>query len=276
MSQRDRLRVIAMGFAMASLAIVLVAVIVVGHRGGAAPAEPGVVIEQPPHDQQVTAVDVVKLEQAVEAIGGGVHVTDRELQQRLGLTDDDVITSIDGRAIAVSDDIHEALFEIAMMKAQTLYVELLRDHGPALVRWRVEGDLRGARHDYGYTPSRLPPPPDPLLDTIHKVDDTHYTIPAATVQQLTLDPAQLARGARIVPAMKNGTPSGFKLYAIRPYSVVARFGIVNGDTVRTINGHDLQSASDAMDVYRQLHGATQVVIELERRGSPITLTISVN
>jgi type II secretory pathway component PulC len=281
MSQRDRLRVIAVGLAAAALAIVLIAVIVVAQRGGAAtPVQPQVVTEQPPHDQKVSADDVVKLEHVVETIGGGVRVTDKDLQQRLGLADDDVIMSIDGREISVARDIHETLFEISMMKVQTLYVELLRDHGPALVRWRLDGDLRAARlgstdFGVGMNPLLPPPPPDPLLDTIVKIDDTHFTLPEATAKQLRADQNRTLRGARFVPSVKNGMPAGFKLYAIRPYSVFARLGLTNGDTVQKINGHDLADAQAAHAAYDAVGSSSTLVVEIERRHTPLTLTITV-
>jgi membrane-associated protease RseP (regulator of RpoE activity) len=278
--QRDRLRVIAVGLAAAALAIVLIAVIVVSQRGGAAVPAPQVVTEQPPHDYKVTADDVMKLEHAIETIGGGVRVTDHDLQQRLGLGDDDVITSIDGTEITVAMDLHQAIFEISMMKARTLYVELLRDHGPALVRWQLDGDLRAARYasrDFGVglNPLLPPPPPDPLLDTIAKLDDTHFTMPEATATQLRTNMQTSMRGARVVPSVRNGVPSGFKLYAVRPSSVFARLGFMNGDTVLKINGHDLADAATALEAYEAVRGSKTLIVELERRMNPVTITITV-
>jgi S1-C subfamily serine protease len=281
MSQRDRLRVIAVGLAAAALAIVLIAVIVVAQRGGAAtPAQPQVVTEQPPHDQKVSADDVIKLEHAVETIGGGVRVTDNDLQKRLGLADDDVIMSIDGCEISVAHDIHEMMFELSMMKVQTLYVELLRDHGPALVRWRLDGNLRAARQasaDFGVglNPLLPPPPPDPLLDTIVKIDDTHFTLPEATAKQLRADAMNVMHGARIVPAIRNGVPTGFKLYAVRPSSMLSRLGLTNGDTVQKINGHDLDDAQAALAAYDAVRSSSTIVVEIERHTRPITITITV-
>jgi general secretion pathway protein C len=46
----------------------------------------------------------------------------------------------------------------------------------------------------------------------------------------------VAKGARVVPAVKNGKPDGFKLYAIRPSSVYSKLGLTNGDTIQSING----------------------------------------
>src|SRR6185295_15216111 len=82
---------------------------------------------------------------------------------------------------------------------------------------------------------------DPLLDTIKKVDDNHYEIPKSTIDRVLVNPMDVAKGARVVPAMKNGRPAGFKLYAIRPNSIYGALGINNGDTVKSINGFELTS-----------------------------------
>ncbi len=68
----------------------------------------------------------------------------------------------------------------------------------------------------------------------------------------------VAKGARVVPAVKNGKPDGFKLYAIRPSSVYAKLGLQNGDTLQSINGFDLTSADKALEVYTKLREATSL------------------
>jgi general secretion pathway protein C len=128
-----------------------------------------------------------------------------------------------------------------------------------------------------------PPPPaqddDELgkaLDAgIKKIDDTHYQISRAVVDLVLSNPMAVAKGARVVPAMKDGKPSGFKLYAIRPSSIWARVGLMNGDTLVAINGFDLTSADKALEVYTKLRDAKTLVVDLERRGQPLTLNIAI-
>ena len=69
---------------------------------------------------------------------------------------------------------------------------------------------------------------------------------------------RVAKGARVVPAVKNGKPDGFKLYAIRPSSVYAKLGLQNGDTLQSINGFELTSADKALEVYTKLREATSL------------------
>ncbi len=110
---------------------------------------------------------------------------------------------------------------------------------------------------------------------IKKIDDTTFEIDKSLVEKALVNPMALAKGARIVPAMKNGKPEGFKLYAIRPSSVFAKLGLSNGDTLTSINGFELNSADKALEVYTKLREATALELEVTRRGKPVTLKYSI-
>src|SRR5262249_17986659 len=110
---------------------------------------------------------------------------------------------------------------------------------------------------------------------IRKIDDTHYQLKRDLLDKVLLNPMAIAKGARIVPAMKNGHPSGFKIYAVRPSSIFARLGIANGDTFQAINGRSLGSADKALEVYTTLRDARKLELDLERRGAPMTITVTI-
>ena len=68
--------------------------------------------------------------------------------------------------------------------------------------------------------------PQASIDSgIKKIDDNNYEIDKALVDKVLANPMAVAKGARVVPAVKNGKPDGFKLYAIRPCSVYAKLGL---------------------------------------------------
>lgn len=113
------------------------------------------------------------------------------------------------------------------------------------------------------------------LTGIVKVSDTSYQIPQAVVDAYFASPDSIMKGARIVPSMKNGTSDGFKLYAIRPTSAFAKCGLTNGDTITKINGLDLTSPEKALEVYQKLRTAKKFVVDITRRGSPLTLTYTI-
>jgi general secretion pathway protein C len=110
---------------------------------------------------------------------------------------------------------------------------------------------------------------------IKKIDDSNYEIDKALVDKVLLNPMAVAKGARVVPSMKNGKPDGFKLYAIRPSSAFAKLGLTNGDTLQAINGFELTSADKALEVYTKLREATSLEVEVTRRGKPVTLKYSI-
>jgi general secretion pathway protein C len=110
---------------------------------------------------------------------------------------------------------------------------------------------------------------------IKKINDNTYEIDKALVDKVLANPMGVAKGARVVPAVKNGQPDGFKLYAIRPSSVYAKLGLANGDTLQSINGFELTSADKALEVYTKLREATSLEVNVTRRGKPVTLKYSI-
>jgi S1-C subfamily serine protease len=303
MSEADaprKMRLVAVSAALVALVFTLIAVIVVLARGGGQP-QPGAKGEAAFTDRSVQASDVVRLQRDdVELVvsGGvtkGIRVKDAALAKSLGLEPDDVITALSGKPMMRAQDAYDVILRLSLLNATTLYAEVARKDKPTLLRWRLDGDLRQARYGassslFGskpamppsytppsYTPPSITPPsdPDPLLDMIEKVDDTHYKVPTKLVDALLANPMAMAKGARVVPAMKNGHPDGFKLYAIRPSSAYAKLGFNNGDTIHAINGFELTSADKALEVYTQLRDAKSLTFDISRRGQPLELNIEI-
>jgi hypothetical protein len=115
-------------------------------------------------------------------------------------------------------------------------------------------------------------------DGIKTIDDTSRTITRALVTKLFDSGVAFVKGARVVPAMKNGKPEGIKLYAIRPSSVFAKLGFHNGDTVHKINGIDITNIEGVIKVGEKLETdkkLAKVVVNVTRRGKPVTITITI-
>jgi membrane-associated protease RseP (regulator of RpoE activity) len=271
-----RLPRVALALAAAALAIAVVAAVVVlerGDRDRAPAAATGI------EAHEAAAPDLVKLGHAVEWVAtgsalSGVRVTDPELERALGLHPGDRIYALAGRRLAGEADVGDAIYKIGTLGATFIDVDVSRAGELAVVRWRIVGDLRAA-HLGGRMPWLAPDPPDPLLGSIVRTDDHHVVIPRATFDQLLADPAAFARSARVVPAVTAGVTDGFKLYAIRPASVFARLGLQNGDTIRAVNGFELTSPDQALDLVRKVRRADQLTVDLERRGHAEILTITI-
>ena len=110
---------------------------------------------------------------------------------------------------------------------------------------------------------------------VNKVSDTEFEIDKKVVDKILENPMSVARGARIVPSIKNGKANGFKLYAIRPSSVYAKIGLMNGDTIHSINGFELTSPDKALEVYTKVRSASSLSVNATRRGKPISLNYSI-
>jgi general secretion pathway protein C len=110
---------------------------------------------------------------------------------------------------------------------------------------------------------------------VKKVDDTHYEIDRSLVDMVLGDPNLVARGARIVPSIKDGKANGFKVYAIRPNSAFAKIGLQNGDTLHSVNGFEMTSPDKALEVYTKVKSANNLTVTMTRRGQPVTMEYSI-
>jgi general secretion pathway protein C len=105
---------------------------------------------------------------------------------------------------------------------------------------------------------------------VTKIDDAHFVVSTSLFDLITANPGSFSRGARVVPAMKNGQPSGFKLYAIRPSSLYSELGLTNGDTITAYNGKPLLTFDDVPDP-AALRRTRKIVLDVVRRGKSIQL-----
>ncbi len=114
-----------------------------------------------------------------------------------------------------------------------------------------------------------------IEEGIKKVDDTHYEVDRSLVDKLLANPMSVARGARIVPSIKNGKSNGFKLYAIRPSSIYAKLGLMNGDTIHAVNGFDLTTPDKALEVYTKVKESSNLSVSVTRRGKSVNLDYNI-
>ena len=104
---------------------------------------------------------------------------------------------------------------------------------------------------------------------------TMFEIHKATWDKLFANPGEIVKGARLVPAMRNGKPEGFKVYAIKPDSLIAKLGFENGDTLIAILGEPMTSADRGLEAYtkiRNVKPGEPIDVVVMRKGAPITLT----
>lgn len=265
-----------------ALAVATVAVVVTVVRDGT-PASAGVPPAITVEDGSATAVELAVLRDAKvmpDPAQVGIQLPDG--LPALGVLPTDVIIAVGGHEVRDQRELHKAMFNAAVSEVSWIYVEVKREGRLVVLRRTITGDLRQAWRDSvsgdasGTTPATDPfADPVPTMAGITRIDDLHYEVLRSTIQAELADTAAFTKTVRIVPAMKNGKPDGFKLYAVRPSSLVAALGFKNGDTIHDVNGVELVSADKALEVYTLLADATTVDVHLSRRGRDITLIYTV-
>ena len=88
-------------------------------------------------------------------------------------------------------------------------------------------------------------------------------------------PMKMAREARIVPSKRDGESQGIKIYGIRPGSVYRAVGIQNGDLLKSVNGHVLDSLEHIVEAAEKVGKLDFITFEIERRGAPHVLTLEI-
>ena len=101
------------------------------------------------------------------------------------------------------------------------------------------------------------------------------TIERALVDKALSNTAALSSLARFVPSVRDGKPNGFKVYAIRPNSLFGKIGLQNGDTLKQINGNEMLTPDQALQLYTKLRSASHLTMQVERRGETVTMDYTI-
>lgn len=138
----------------------------------------------------------------------------------------------------------------------------------------LELELAALRRARAHIPV-MPPTSEPAVMPTLSVtcDGGRCTIPRQEFAGLMANPAALAKAGRVVPSMKDGVTTGFKLFGIRPGSPFAAIGLQNGDLVTEIDGKSMRSAEAALEAYAALRTRDEWTIKGERRGAPFELVV---
>ncbi|MDB4970118.1 MAG: gspC [Myxococcales bacterium] len=123
------------------------------------------------------------------------------------------------------------------------------------------------------TPAGLPPAA--ARPGIEELQRYHYRVLRAALIREAHAPEPYCVLCRIVPAIHDSRPVGFRIYAIRPSSLFARLGLQNGDLVSRINGTELTTPDRALEIYARLRESRHIRVEVKRRGVPVQLVYEI-
>jgi general secretion pathway protein C len=127
-------------------------------------------------------------------------------------------------------------------------------------------------------PTAAVPPPAPSTDPfaaeldkgIKKVSENGYEIQRGTVDSMLGNMAVLSRAARIVPEVRDGKNAGFRLFSVKADGPFGKIGLQNGDVIYAINGMEMTSPDNALQVYTKLKSANHISVAIERNGAKLT------
>lgn len=86
---------------------------------------------------------------------------------------------------------------------------------------------------------------------------------------------QLMDQARIRPHIEEGRPSGISITGIKPNTIFRKMRLRNGDIITGVNGTPVESVEDAMQLFGDLSSASEVQLEIKRRGRKRVLNYKV-
>lgn len=93
---------------------------------------------------------------------------------------------------------------------------------------------------------------------------------AVLAEQAPPPKAEAEKEARFVPAMKDGKPEGYKVYAIRAGGRFEKAGLQNGDTITHVNGTIATATTAGPALTQLMDGTAEVKVTVTRKGTPGT------
>jgi len=124
---------------------------------------------------------------------------------------------------------------------------------------------------------RFPPGLEARIPTaITTITTDHIRIEREFLKEVLNEPS-FSRQVRLVPNVRDGVVTGFKLYAIRPYGLLHVLGARNGDQVLKIGDRDFTSPENIVKVWNDLRNdpPNEVIVVLERRGVQLELRFEI-
>ena len=92
------------------------------------------------------------------------------------------------------------------------------------------------------------------------------TIDRETVEDAMNNIGELMKQVRIRPYFENGQPAGLSLTGVRPDSIFQKMGIRSGDVLLAVDGEEIRSVDDVVNLYEKIGATDGVALQIKRRG----------
>jgi general secretion pathway protein C len=95
------------------------------------------------------------------------------------------------------------------------------------------------------------------------------------IQSAMENVTDLMSQVQIRPHFENGQPDGLTLSSLKPRSIFRQMGLRNGDIITGIDGSPIQTVEDALKFYENLTSASNVAVQMKRRGTEKTIEYNI-
>jgi general secretion pathway protein C len=129
--------------------------------------------------------------------------------------------------------------------------------------------IKGAR-----TPSRRM-----TMDTANQeapASSTSIALSRSQINESLQDINKLMKEIRIRPHFKNGESDGLIVSGIKSDSIFKKMGLRNGDIIMGVDGNKIESVEDAMKLHSGLNEASNVQLQIKRRGRLENIDFEIN
>lgn len=109
------------------------------------------------------------------------------------------------------------------------------------------------------------------------VEKTQFSLSRAEVDKQLSNLSAILQDAKAVPYTPPGSSElqGFKLVAIKSGSIYETLGLKRGDVLQGVNGEDLTSPQQGMELYQELKDASNIKLKVLRGGKPLDLNYDI-
>jgi type II secretory pathway component PulC len=123
-------------------------------------------------------------------------------------------------------------------------------------------------------PVAIVPAADSKIEGVRCLAGQPCVVSRAALAELFDNPGRLEEQARIMPSIKDGVVRGFKVYGLRPASILKEIGMKNGDLIVALDGVALNSMEAGLAAVMRLRDAAAVDLDLSRKGQSMRLRVA--
>lgn len=187
----------------------------------------------------------------------------------------EVVPELILRGTAASGAVRYAVFQESGSKRQDVFSlgERIFD-GPELVEVRDSAVVvvaAGRRYTIELENAAARAPSTGATGAIRNTAPGRFLVDRREVDHSIDNLNKVVTELRAVPLVKDGKSLGFRIFNIRPGSVIDRMGLANGDVVQSVNGVALDEPSKALAMLEDLRTADRLTVDLLRKNKPTTL-----